>query len=166
MQLSFADLWTSCLPPSSTSELEPSSSEKTLARCIIQPYFHSPSYFPSFHTFWSVRWSTSYSSISLLDCPPILVEPHTSSVSWYRIMLPATSFLFLTSLSLIFSLFTAMTLVSELFSVTFGEAISAISPSVYIASLATPFFIAIFNLFCGVTIPKNVIPGVWRTWLY
>lgn len=64
------------------------------------------------------------------------------------------------------SLSKAMMCVSEFFSVSFGAAISALSPSVYIANLATPFFIAIFNLFAGVTIPKNVIPGVWRTWLY
>ncbi len=57
-------------------------------------------------------------------------------------------------------------LVTELFSVTLGQAISALTPSTFIAMLLNPFVIIIFALFCGVAVPKPQIPGFWRDWLY
>ncbi|KAF7189916.1 ABC multidrug transporter atrF [Pseudocercospora fuligena] len=59
-----------------------------------------------------------------------------------------------------------MVLVTELFSVTLGQTISALTPSTFIAVLLNPFVIIVFALFCGVTIPKPQIPGFWRAWLY
>ncbi|KAN0064189.1 ATP-binding cassette transporter snq2 [Thecaphora frezii] len=62
--------------------------------------------------------------------------------------------------------FFAMLLCTELFAITLGQAISAVSPSVYIASLANPFFIIILTLFCGVTIPYPNMPHFWKSWMY
>jgi ATP-binding cassette, subfamily G (WHITE), member 2, SNQ2 len=57
-------------------------------------------------------------------------------------------------------------LVTELFSVTLAQMISALTPSTFIAVLLNPFVIIVFALFCGVAIPKPQIPGFWRSWLY
>jgi ATP-binding cassette, subfamily G (WHITE), member 2, SNQ2 len=52
-----------------------------------------------------------------------------------------------------------------IFGVSFGQLLSAISPSVQVAVLFNPFFALIFGTFCGVSIPyPNLIP-FWR-WLY
>ena len=59
-----------------------------------------------------------------------------------------------------------MILLTELFSVTLGQMISALTPSSFIAMLLNPPIIIVFALFCGVTIPKPQIPGFWRAWLY
>ena len=59
-----------------------------------------------------------------------------------------------------------MVLVTELFAVTLAQAISAWTPSTFIAVLFNPFVIIIFALFCGVAVPKPQIPGFWRAWLY
>lgn len=59
-----------------------------------------------------------------------------------------------------------MVLITELFSVTLGQMVSALTPSTFIAVLLNPFLIIIFALFCGVTVPKPQIPGFWRAWLY
>ncbi|KAH7135031.1 ABC transporter CDR4 [Dendryphion nanum] len=57
-------------------------------------------------------------------------------------------------------------LITEIFSVTLGQMIAALTPTPFISSLVNPFVIVIFALFCGVTIPKPQIPGFWRAWLY
>jgi ATP-binding cassette, subfamily G (WHITE), member 2, SNQ2 len=57
-------------------------------------------------------------------------------------------------------------LITEIFSVTLGQAVAALTPSPFIAALTNPFIIIIFALFCGVTIPRPQIPGFWRAWLY
>ncbi|KZM19935.1 ATPase [Ascochyta rabiei] len=57
-------------------------------------------------------------------------------------------------------------LVTEIFSVTLGQAIAALTPSPFIAAYVNPFIVIIFALFCGVTIPKPQIPKFWRVWLY
>lgn len=59
-----------------------------------------------------------------------------------------------------------MVLVTELFSVTLGQMVAALTPSPFISALLNPFIIITFALFCGVTIPKNSIPKFWRAWLY
>lgn len=59
-----------------------------------------------------------------------------------------------------------MILITEFFSVTLGQMVSALTPSTFIAVLLNPFLIIIFALFCGVTVPKPQIPGFWRAWLY
>ncbi|KAF2791825.1 hypothetical protein K505DRAFT_351045 [Melanomma pulvis-pyrius CBS 109.77] len=57
-------------------------------------------------------------------------------------------------------------LITEIFAVTLGQMIAALTPSPFISSLCNPFVIIIFALFCGVTIPKPQIPKFWRVWLY
>ena len=59
-----------------------------------------------------------------------------------------------------------MILITELFSVTLGQTISALTPSSFIAVLLNPFIIIVFALFCGVTVPQPQIPKFWRSWLY
>ncbi|KAI4145441.1 MAG: hypothetical protein LQ340_006282 [Diploschistes diacapsis] len=59
-----------------------------------------------------------------------------------------------------------MCVIVELFSVTLGQMISALTPSTYIAMLWNSPIIITFSLFCGVTIPQPQIPGFWRAWLY
>jgi ATP-binding cassette subfamily G (WHITE) protein 2 (SNQ2) len=59
-----------------------------------------------------------------------------------------------------------MVLVTELFSVTLGQMVAAITPSPFISALLNPFIIITFALFCGVTIPKPQIPKFWRAWLF
>jgi ATP-binding cassette subfamily G (WHITE) protein 2 (SNQ2) len=59
-----------------------------------------------------------------------------------------------------------MVLITELFSVTLGQAVAALTPSPFISSLLNPFIIITFALFCGVTIPRPQIPLFWRAWLY
>ncbi|PNS16438.1 ABC transporter G family member 21 [Sphaceloma murrayae] len=58
-----------------------------------------------------------------------------------------------------------MILITEVFSVTLGQLVSALTPSTYIAVLLNPFMLIIFALFCGVTIPVGQMPEGWR-WLY
>ncbi|KAL8735764.1 MAG: hypothetical protein Q9166_000627 [cf. Caloplaca sp. 2 TL-2023] len=59
-----------------------------------------------------------------------------------------------------------MILLMELFSVTLGQTIAALTPSTFIAMLLNPFVIVVFAMFCGVTVPRPQIPGFWRAWLY
>ena len=59
-----------------------------------------------------------------------------------------------------------MIIIMELFAVTLGQTIAALTPSAFIALLINPFMIVTFAMFCGVTVPKPQIPGFWRAWLY
>lgn len=57
-------------------------------------------------------------------------------------------------------------LITEIFAVTMGQALSALTPSLFISSQFDPFIIVTFSLFCGVTIPVPQMPAGYRTWLY
>ncbi|KAK5661892.1 hypothetical protein OQA88_10001 [Cercophora sp. LCS_1] len=57
-------------------------------------------------------------------------------------------------------------LITEVFSVTMGQALSALTPSLFISSQFDPFIMITFALFCGVTIPMPQMPKFWRVWLY
>lgn len=59
-----------------------------------------------------------------------------------------------------------MVLITEVFAVTLGQMIAAITPSSFISSLVNPFIVINFSLFCGVTIPSSQMPGFWKAWLY
>ncbi|KAL7416554.1 putative ATP-binding cassette transporter [Mrakia frigida] len=59
-----------------------------------------------------------------------------------------------------------LTLITEIYSVTLGQAVAAISPSIMVAALFNPFLLVVFSLFCGVTIPFPQIPFFWRKWMY
>jgi ATP-binding cassette subfamily G (WHITE) protein 2 (SNQ2) len=57
-------------------------------------------------------------------------------------------------------------MIDEFFAVTLGQAIAALTPNAFIASLINPFIIILFSLFCGVTIPAPSMPAFWRAWMY
>ncbi|KAL2119857.1 hypothetical protein VTJ04DRAFT_6818 [Mycothermus thermophilus] len=59
-----------------------------------------------------------------------------------------------------------MVLITEIFSVTLGQALSALTPSLFISSQFDPFIFVTFSLFCGVTIPYPQMPKGYRVWLY
>ncbi|OJD27662.1 hypothetical protein ACJ73_00950 [Blastomyces percursus] len=59
-----------------------------------------------------------------------------------------------------------MVLITEMFAVTAGQMIAALTPSAFIAAQLNPPFHIILALFCGVAIPKPQIPRFWRVWLY
>jgi ATP-binding cassette subfamily G (WHITE) protein 2 (SNQ2) len=59
-----------------------------------------------------------------------------------------------------------MVLITELFSVTLGQVLAALTPSAFISSQFDPLIMITFALFCGVTIPAPQMPGFWRAWLY
>ena len=54
----------------------------------------------------------------------------------------------------------------ELFGVTLGQLIAAISPSIQIAVLFNPFLALVLTTFAGVTIPYPTMAKFWRSWLY
>ncbi|KDQ63067.1 hypothetical protein JAAARDRAFT_119769 [Jaapia argillacea MUCL 33604] len=54
----------------------------------------------------------------------------------------------------------------ELFGVTLGQAIGALSPSIQVAVLFNPFLAVTLGTFCGVTIPYPAMAKFWRSWLY
>jgi len=54
----------------------------------------------------------------------------------------------------------------ELFGVTLGQAIAAVSPGMHVVVLFNPFIVIVLTNFCGVTIPYPQL-GEWaRSWLY
>ena len=59
-----------------------------------------------------------------------------------------------------------MVLITELFSVTLGQGLAALTPSTFISSQFDPFIMITFSLFCGVTIPSMQMPVFWRTWMF
>ncbi|PLW16743.1 hypothetical protein PCANC_12308 [Puccinia coronata f. sp. avenae] len=59
-----------------------------------------------------------------------------------------------------------MVVALETYAVTLGQAIAALSPSMFIAAKANPPVIVTLTLFCGVTVPRARLPGFWRAWLY
>ncbi|KAF9891259.1 hypothetical protein FE257_004823 [Aspergillus nanangensis] len=57
-------------------------------------------------------------------------------------------------------------LITEIFAVTLGQMIAALTPNSFISSQINPPLTILFSLFCGVMVPKPQIPGFWRAWLY
>ncbi|KAL2366441.1 hypothetical protein RJZ56_000700 [Blastomyces dermatitidis] len=55
-----------------------------------------------------------------------------------------------------------MVLIAEMFAVTGGQMIAALTLSAFIAAQLNPPFHIILALFCGVAIPKPQIPRFWR----
>ncbi|PLW16746.1 hypothetical protein PCANC_12305 [Puccinia coronata f. sp. avenae] len=54
----------------------------------------------------------------------------------------------------------------EMFAVTLGQAIAALSPSIFFASQVNSPLSVMLNLFCGVTVPQAQMPKFWRDWMY
>ncbi|EIW69828.1 hypothetical protein TREMEDRAFT_43505 [Tremella mesenterica DSM 1558] len=62
--------------------------------------------------------------------------------------------------------FFLMILLTEVYAVTLGQAVAALSPSILVAALFNPFLLVLFALFCGVTAPYGTLPAFWRRWMY
>lgn len=62
--------------------------------------------------------------------------------------------------------FFIMILFTEIYAVTLGQALAALSPSIMIAALFNPFLLVLFSVFCGVTAPAPTLPYFWRSWMY
>ncbi|WOO79751.1 ABC transporter G family member 14 [Vanrija pseudolonga] len=62
--------------------------------------------------------------------------------------------------------FFLMVLFTEIYSVTLGQAVAALSPSIIVAALFNPFLLVLFSVFCGVTAPPATLPYFWRKWMY
>ncbi|PHH68319.1 hypothetical protein CDD83_6156 [Cordyceps sp. RAO-2017] len=59
-----------------------------------------------------------------------------------------------------------MVLGTELFAVSLGQGLAALTPSPRIAAQLDPLIVIVFALFCGVTMPAPEMPAFWRAWLY
>ncbi|KAF3761569.1 hypothetical protein M406DRAFT_99849 [Cryphonectria parasitica EP155] len=57
-------------------------------------------------------------------------------------------------------------LITELFSVTLGQCLAALTPSLFVSSQFDPFLTIVFSIFCGVTIPAPQMPRFWHAWMY
>ena len=62
--------------------------------------------------------------------------------------------------------FFLMILLTEIYAVTLGQAVAALSPSILVAALFNPFLLVLFSVFCGVTAPYATLPYFWRSWMY
>lgn len=62
--------------------------------------------------------------------------------------------------------FFLMILLTEIYAVTLGQAVAALSPSILVAALFNPFLLVLFSVFCGVTAPYPTLPYFWRSWMY
>nr|ODN90094.1 ATP-binding cassette transporter [Cryptococcus depauperatus CBS 7841] len=62
--------------------------------------------------------------------------------------------------------FYLMVLVTEVYAVTLGQAVAALSPTILIAALFNPFLLVLFSVFSGVTAPPPTLPHFWRSWMY
>ncbi|CAH7685999.1 ABC-2 type transporter-domain-containing protein [Phakopsora pachyrhizi] len=59
-----------------------------------------------------------------------------------------------------------MVLILEVYAVTLGQAIAALSPNMFIATKSNPIIVLILTTFCGATIPYRSLPKFWQSWLY
>ncbi|KAL4926064.1 putative ABC transporter [Aspergillus undulatus] len=59
-----------------------------------------------------------------------------------------------------------MIMITQLFAVSLGQMVQALTPNSMIASQCNPPLMILFSLFCGVMIPKPQMPGFWRAWFY
>ncbi|PHH74283.1 hypothetical protein CDD80_3183 [Ophiocordyceps camponoti-rufipedis] len=59
-----------------------------------------------------------------------------------------------------------MILVTQLFSVSLGQAVAALTPSSRVAAQLDPLLVTVLALFCGVTMPASQMPALFRSWLH
>ncbi|EGF98878.1 uncharacterized protein MELLADRAFT_40565, partial [Melampsora larici-populina 98AG31] len=59
-----------------------------------------------------------------------------------------------------------MIVLMEVFAVTLGQAIAALSPSMFISNQVNAPVVVFLSLFCGVTVPQPAMPKFWRQWMY
>ena len=54
----------------------------------------------------------------------------------------------------------------EIFFVSFGQMLAAISPNAMFASILIPAFFSFVIAFCGVLAPPKAMPHFWSSWMY
>jgi len=54
----------------------------------------------------------------------------------------------------------------ELFGVSLGQVVAAITPSVQVGILFDPFIMVVLTTFCGVIIPYPNLAHTWKVWVY
>ncbi|EGG01226.1 uncharacterized protein MELLADRAFT_39264 [Melampsora larici-populina 98AG31] len=54
----------------------------------------------------------------------------------------------------------------DIFAVSLGQAIAALSPSIFIAMQVNPTVVTVLTLFCGIIVPQPQIKAFWRQWMY
>ncbi|KAI9673326.1 MAG: hypothetical protein M1829_004092 [Trizodia sp. TS-e1964] len=59
-----------------------------------------------------------------------------------------------------------ITMLFELYYVSFGQAIASFSPNEILASLLVPVFFIFIVLFCGIVVPYQALPSFWQSWMY
>ncbi|WWD20557.1 hypothetical protein CI109_105033 [Kwoniella shandongensis] len=124
-----------------------------------------PQYIMSRMTFNREASSKMYSS-TVFALTQLLAEMPYSlvcAVAFFLLLYYGVGFSYASSRSGYFFL---MILVTEVYSVTLGQAVAALSPTILIAALFNPFLLVLFSLFCGVTAPPPTLPYFWRSWMY
>ncbi|KAL4955523.1 ABC-2 type transporter-domain-containing protein [Aspergillus filifer] len=105
------------------------------------------------------NWTAFVTSAILPELPYSIVAGSIYFNCWYwGIWFPRDSFS---------SGFTWMTLMLfEMYYVSFGQFIAAISPNELLASLLVPSFFTFIIAFCGVVVPYMALPTFWQSWMY
>ncbi|OCF78442.1 ATP-binding cassette transporter [Kwoniella mangroviensis CBS 8886] len=124
-----------------------------------------PQYIMSRMTFNREASSKMYSS-TIFALTQLLAEMPYSlgcSVAFYLLLYYGVGFPHASSRAGVFFVFI---LITEVYAVTLGQAVAALSPSILVAALFNPFLLVLFSLFCGVTAPPATLPYFWRSWMY
>ncbi|KAL4735804.1 ABC-2 type transporter-domain-containing protein [Aspergillus similis] len=105
------------------------------------------------------NWTAFVTSAILPELPYSIIAGSIYFNCWYwGIWFPRDSFS---------SGFTWMLLMLfELFYVSFGQFIAAMSPNELLASLLVPCFFTFIVAFCGVVVPYMAMPHFWQSWMY
>lgn len=133
-----------------------------LVNTIVNPtlarFFHQ-------RQLWQVRegpartygWVALCNASLLAEMPAIAVTGAVYFLLWY----------FLTGLPLgqPASYTFLMVMVYEVFKMSFGLVVAALSPDLEFAGLVLVFLVTIFNWFNGVVVPYRQIQGFWRYWV-
>ncbi|ORX85149.1 hypothetical protein K493DRAFT_360516 [Basidiobolus meristosporus CBS 931.73] len=104
-------------------------------------------------------WKPFWLSIMLTELPFLLVTITTFWLIFYYICGYSEA-----SAHAIYSWL--MYVVFAFFTISLGQMIASFSSSKQMAALLNPFFFSMLNLFCGVVVPHNSMPGFWRAWMY
>lgn len=123
-----------------------------------------PQYIMSRMTFNREASSKMYSSTIFALTQLIAEMPYSlgCAVAFFLLTYYGVGFPFASSRAGYFFL---MVWVTEVYSVTLGQAVAALSPSIPIAALFNPFLLVLFSVFCGVLSPPQALPYFWRVWM-
>jgi ATP-binding cassette subfamily G (WHITE) protein 2 (SNQ2) len=102
-------------------------------------------------------WVALCTSSILAEIPAIILTGSVYFLLWYLLTgLPLGE-------SAIFTFIMVMTY--EVFEMTFGLLVTAVSPDLKVAGLVLVFLVTTFNWFNGVVVPYSQIQVVWRYWV-